>query len=95
MSKQPKKAAKKTAKKAAKKAAPKKVGVKKVKPVKLGDPADSFKVVEHCVASMKEDFDSFKSGNKSAGRRLRKSAQEIRVACGLMRKEIQNEISNM
>jgi len=92
MSKQPKKAAKKTAKKAAKKAAPKKTAKKAVE---LGDPNDSLEKIEFIVSSMKEELDEFNFGNKSAGRRLRKLAQEIRQACGLLRKEIQNKISNM
>lgn len=82
----------KIAKKSAKKAAPKK-SAKKTE--KLGDPIETFNQITETISAMATDIDSFQSGNKSAGRRLRKSAQEIRKACGLFRKEIQNEINNM
>jgi hypothetical protein len=46
--------------------------------------------LESAIASLKEDHEKFEKGNKSAGTRVRNSAQAIKVLAQELRVDVQN-----
>lgn len=74
----------------------KKTAAKKAKTPRApkADPAKSWASIQDSVSAINAEVESFANGNASAGRRMRKSLQEIRKAAATMRKEIQEVINS-
>lgn len=92
----------KKAKKAAKAAPTKKVAPakkakaeKEKKGPKIGtDPAKTYQAIKDIIVLMDEDIEKFLVDEvKSAGRRLRVNAMNIKKLTGVLRKEIQNLVA--
>jgi hypothetical protein len=63
---------------------------------KEGESGEFFKVLFSIVKNLEEDVKKFyEHKNKAAGRRIRKTLQEVRKSCKLWREGIQNNISKM
>jgi len=71
----------------------KKVVAKKAAP--SIDLADQVQTIAENVAAIADDVTLFESGNKAAGRRVRKRCQEIKRSCQFIRVEVQQRISEM
>ena len=50
----------------------------------------NIQVLEEKMASLKEEYEKFERGNKSAGTRARKTLQEIKRICQDLRVSIQD-----
>lgn len=55
---------------------------------KRGGSVDSLQQVEQLIASIKEDYEKGKGGNKAAGTRVRKAMQEVKNLAQQIRQEM-------
>ncbi len=49
---------------------------------------DKFEALKEILASIEDDYQKAKGGNKAAGTRVRKALQEVRMTAADLRKEI-------
>lgn len=71
----------------------KKKAVKKTAPsINL---TEQVQTIADNLAAISDDVELFESGNKSAGRRVRKYCQEIKRTCQFIRVEVQQRVLEM